>query len=256
MTRRTIAAALAVLLCTAVLVHTEAASARRTPTISMSALHTHLLEGQQPQFRYTTSGLPAGSVVQFQRIFDTTWHTIKNIPPGTNRTVTGGPLPDKGQYFYRIQAVKNGALVARTAHNQTIYVYGNVSITAICPNMTGTQVCAKNVTDVGTGTPLTTYMAIGSAVHPNFFLGASLPRTSCTKAHLTFTNKKNSTVKTWLKIHQTTDQVADDGNGDGFGTLDATVISGPFYLDASTSPTSESTYVGGTMLCWTATGTY
>src|SRR5690242_17728387 len=126
MAKRSIAAALAALLCTAVLVHADVAGARRQATISMSALHTHLLEGQQPQFRYTTSGLPAGSVVQFQRIFDTTWHTIKNIPPGTNLTVTGGPLPDKGQYFYRIQAVKDGALVARTAHNQTIYVYGDV----------------------------------------------------------------------------------------------------------------------------------
>jgi hypothetical protein len=228
--------------------------ARRTATISMSALHTHLLEEQQPQFRYTTSSLPAGSVVQFQRIFDTAWHTIKNIQPGTNLTVTGGPLPDKGQYFYRIQAVKNGAVVARTAHNQTIYVYGDISIAAICPHTSGTRVCAKNVTPVGTAT-LTTYMAIGSAVHPDFFLGASLPRTSCINAKLQFTNKFNNDVRTWLKIHQAVDQEA-QAPVKTIGRLTATVTSGAFYLDGSTLPGSHSTYVGGTMLCWTATGTY
>jgi hypothetical protein len=241
-------------LCTAVVVQADVASARRAATISMSALHTHLLEGQQPQFRYTTSSLPTGSVVQFQRIFGTAWHTIKNIPPGQNLTVTGGPLPDKGQYFYRIQAVKGGVVVARTAHNQTIYVYGDVSVAAICPHTTGTRVCSKSVTTVGAAT-LTTYMAIGSAIHPDFFLGASLPRTSCIKANFQFTNKNNSTVKTWLKIHQSTDQEA-SAEVNVIGHLDATVTSAAFYLDASTLPGSHSTYVGGTMLCWTATGTY
>jgi hypothetical protein len=100
-----------------------------------------------------------------------------------------------------------------------------------------------------------TWMAVGAAVYPSYFAGASLARTSCRSVALSFTNPHNATAKTWLKIHQTADQIGSAARST-VGHLNATLTGGQFYVDASTESGPYSVYIDGVWSCWTANGTY
>lgn len=228
-------------------------SAVKSASISMVSLTPHISVGQQPKFQYTTSGVPSGDIAVLQRHLPSgSWNVVASRPPGTNKTIYAPAPTPLGKYTYRMQARHGTTVLAQTVHDYDIYAYDNVSIQSICPHTGGTRACAKNNTTVG-GSTLTTWMAIGSAVYPNYFAGATMSSTSCRSAALTFTNPHNSTVKTWLKIHQSSDQTASAGHG-AVGHLNATLTGGRFYLDGSVESGGYSVYVGGTFSCWTTTG--
>jgi hypothetical protein len=248
-------AALVAVLSAVLLVQAPGAGARSAPTVSLAAVQTNISVDVGPQFIYSTSNLPSGAVVQLQRQSGSTWTVVATVPRGQNRTVTAPVLPAPGKYPYRMQAVNGSTVVAQSPQTPTIYAYGNVSIQTLCPHTTGTRVCTKVNTSVG-GTIVTTHMAIGSAAYPNYFAGANYTHSTCRSASLVFTNPHNSTSKTWLKLAQSgqTPHVGYAGHG-VLGHLNAPLVAGQVFFDASTEGGPYSTYVDGTLSCWTATGT-
>lgn len=238
------------------------AFAADTASVTLTTLTPRISVGDQPTFRYSTSNVASNGFVRLQELISGTWTTVEQRLPGTDKTVRAPAVTKLGKYTYRMRAFDGaGDQVAQTAHNHDVFAYGNVSIEKLCPHMSNagtgtTRVCAKNNTPVG-GTNLVTWMAISAANYPNFAAGAKYDKTSCRSAALTFTDKKNSTVKAWLKLYQPNhaDQVASAGHSQ-VGHLNATLSGGQVLFDGSLESGNFGVYVGGTMSCWTTTGTY
>ena len=247
-------AAVVAVLSAVALVQAPGAGARTAPTVSLAAVKTNISVDVAPQFTYSTSNLPGTAVVQLQRQTGSTWTVVKTVPPGSNLSVTAPVLPAPGKYPYRMQAVSGSTVVAQSPQTPTIYAYGNVTIQTLCPHTTGTRVCTKVNASVG-GTTVSFRMAIGSAAYPNYFSGANFTHSTCRSASLIFTNPHNSTSKTWLKLAQNgqTPHVGYAGHG-VLGHLNANLVAGQVFFDASTEGGPYSTYVDGTLSCWTTTG--
>lgn len=219
--------------------------------------------GQMPKFEYSTTGVPADGWFRLQRrLTDGTWKRVASARPGTNKIIYAPAPSPLGKYTYRMQARSSSkVLLAQTAHNHDVYAYGNVSVQTLCPHMSdagspGSRACVKNNTVVG-GTNLITWMAVAAAVHPQFSAGAKYDQTSCRSTALTFTNKRNSSTTAWLEAVQPghSTQVASAGHSQ-IGHLNATLYGGQVYLNGSLESGNDGVYVGGTMSCWTTTGTY
>lgn len=239
------------------------AAVPKTASVTLTTLTPKISVGTQPKFEYSTSGVPAGDVVVLQREQSNgSWTDVVTKPPGTNQTVLAPVVAYMGKHTYRMQSRHGTHVTAQTAHNHDVYAYDNVSIQTLCPHMKNagastSKVCAKNNTPVGS-TNLITWMAISAAQHPNYAAGAEYDRTSCRSTALTFTNPNNATATTWLKVHQVghADQVASAGHSK-VGHLYATLYGGQLFLDGSREDNKNNgVFVGGTMSCWTSTGTY
>src|SRR3954470_6168137 len=143
---------------------TEPATAQRTPSVTLTVLTPKIDVGVQPKFQYSTSSVPAGSVVVLQlRLPNGTWSDVATRLPGT-KTVLAPVVSLLGKYTYRMQVRHDAVVVTQTALNQVVYAYSAVSMQSVCPVLAGTRVCAKNTTNVG-GTSLVTWMAVGAAVY-------------------------------------------------------------------------------------------
>lgn len=259
MRRQLAVAVVAALTCVTVsAVATDHADARRAPSVVMLTLSPRINIGTHPKFQYSTSGLPAGAVVQLQRqLTATTWKVVASPPPGTNLVVYAPAPSPIGEYVYRMQVLNGGVVIAQTGHDHPVYVFDNISVETLCPHTTGPRECVHTKTLVG-GVQVRTHMALSASIFPNYSAGAHWARSSCRSATLIFTNPHTTTNKTWLKVHQVghADQVG-SANRNVLGHLTATLYGGSVYFDGSTENSSvDGVYVDGTMLCWTATGTY
>jgi hypothetical protein len=255
--RLAVAAALALTCATAVPALTAQAQARRAPSITMTTLTPHITVGTGAKFSYTTTGLATGSKIQLlRRLTDGTWKVVKDLlPPGSGKTVTAPAVGSPNKYTYRMRVVSGGEIVATVGHNHDIFAYGNIPMETLCPNTIGNRVCGRSFVFVN-GTKIATYMALGTAVYPNFFASAHFVRTSCRSASLKFTTK-TANVKSYLKLVQGTSSYVASTPPNTLGHLTVpSLTSAQLFFDGSVQSGSGSVYVDGTLSCWTATGTY
>jgi hypothetical protein len=102
-----------------------------TPTVALTFQPARVSANTTLHLAVKSANLPTGTVLYLQRQFGTD-HIFKNVKQLTVRNgTTTAPAVAMGRYVYRIRAMRNTTVVARSA-NRTLYSYGNISVTQLC----------------------------------------------------------------------------------------------------------------------------
>lgn len=227
------------------------------PSITMSSVYEHINVNQAPQFIYSTAYLSTYADLQLQRQFgtDNVWETVvDHVKHGTNLKVTAPKLPELGHYRYRMQAVRDGSVVARTKLTHSIFAYGTVKLKAMCNKIMDDGYCEDGYEEVGS-TVFDFSTRTYSACCGSYENVMSLPKTSCRSITLHFASSEPSEDTTYVKLVQSaSDPQYASTPPNTIGTLSASLDGGSWILSAQTTNGHE-VYYAGSASCYSHDGT-
>jgi len=237
------------------------ASASTRGAVTLSFAPNRIEHTSLVHVRYSSAGLPPGTVLILQREVGTAhvWRPVERLP-GTSGAINAPSVP-QGRYIYRILGVRAGRNLV-SSRWELLFSYAPVSFGSICSSnfVFGKYAnCTDGTIDVGTHVfPYQVRLGgdYGSASYPQYsdVMDTTAP-TTCRSVQLLFGGGVHSRYLELLQ--ETLSPVLASSGSETLGTLRAHLDGKPWHLLASYSPNAgyyDDIYASGTFDCYSATG--
>lgn len=232
--------------------HSGSTAAR--PSATFYFKHQRVNQGSKPVVIYSTSHLPAHSVIYLQREFGSAhvWENVEHLK-FRNGTVTA-PGVQMGMYNYRVRVTARGKVVV-TSRTRPLYSYGRVALNAFC-NESEVGYCGSPET-IQIGQVVFTYVLANYEPnsYPTYSDVLELNSTSCDAISVQYatTDTSSGDYAYFEVIQARSDPQYGQTPVVTIGTFHATLDGGPFYLEDSET-TGSSVYSNGYATCYTRSG--
>lgn len=231
---------------------TAPANAQLRPQASLVPIHAKITAGTKPEFTYTTSNLPNGSVEHVQRRFGTAqvWTNVAQVQ-GSTGTYIGSQLA-MGKYVYRLHVTRNGVTVVNSP-STIVYSYGTIPYHAFCLGMDSSYSCELGNEQVGS-TVLSYAGTICADRYPTYCSENQSASTSCRSITLRYASGDAANDTAYLEVIQARSdpqyaQVAPNT----IGVFKARLDGGAVYINGATTNRNP-IRVAGSASCYTSNG--
>lgn len=234
------------------------ASASTRGAVTLSFAPNRIEHTSLVHVRYSSAGLPPGTVLILQREVGTAhvWRPVERLP-GTSGAINAPSVP-QGRYIYRILGVRAGRNLV-SSRWELLFSYAPVTFGSICSSnfvpTAGTYNCTDGTVDVGSHV-FPYQVTLSGNFYPQYedVMDTTAP-TTCRSVQLLFGGGVHSRYLELLQ--ETLSPVLASSGSETLGTLRAHLDGKPWHLLASYSPNASyngNLYASGTFDCYSATG--